>query len=804
MRFVSSRGLSEAYRKAVEGHSPWNREDKNPCLIHIADIEASETPHLLKSVVKGEGIRALAFIPLVVNGRLIGKFMTYYDATHEFTNDELDLAVTVARQLGFAIEQKRTDHALRQRTRSLEIINRVGYTLSGELNLEKLAQAVTDAGREVCGAEFGMFVYNVKNEKSEPDLRYTWSGVPGQAFSKSPLTGTPGLLDATFKGSKIVRRDDVTQVLDSGQSVLDHCIFPQEVSVRSYLAVPVAARSGAVLGGLFFTHSMPGVFTEEDQHIIGAIAAQTSVALDNANLYSALERELVAHKDAEAERNRARESIARLAAIVEFSDDAIITLNLEGIIASWNKGAERLYGYSAEEAIGKPLSMLIIPPGQEEEETAILARLRQDQRIEPYQTVRRCKNGKVLDISLSVSPLRDTDGAIIGVSKIARDITQWKKTLQALRDSEQEFRTLADNISQLAWSASELGAVTWYNRRWCEFTGTTLEQMQGRGWESVHHPDHLERVKTKLQECLARGEPWEDTFPLRGKDGEYRWFLSRAIPIRTAEGKIESWFGTNTDITELREAREELARSNENLEKRVAERTASLSETMAQMEQFSYSVSHDLRAPVRAMQGYAQTLLEEYRQVLDQRGIEYLERIVRSGGRLERLTSALLTYSRIGRTQVTLQPVSLDALLADIISHYPEMLPPRAQISFETRLQSVLAHEPSLTQAISNLLHNAVKFVAPGVTPIVQVYSEKRGDRLRLWVKDNGIGIKPEHQGRLFGLFERIHTERQYEGTGIGLAVVRKAIERMGGQVGMESSAVGSKFWIELPIVESD
>jgi PAS domain S-box-containing protein len=492
---------------------------------------------------------------------------------------------------------------------------------------------------------------------------------------------------------------------------------------------------------------------------------------------------------------------AWLAAIVESSDDAIITKDLNGIITSWNNGAQQLFGYAAEEVIGKPVSILI-PPDRQNEEPGILARLGQGQRIDHYETVRQHKDGTLLDISLTVSPLRNGWGKIVGASKIARDITEKKRSQQAVRESEERFRAVVDNISQMAWTTTESGDVTWYNRRWYEYTGTTFDKMKGRGWAAVHHPDHLQRVVANFDECLRTGQVWEDTFPLRGKDGQYRWFLSRAIPIRDSAGKIQLWFGTNTDITELQQAREALARSHEELERRVAERTASLTDAIAQMEEFSYSVSHDLRAPVRAMQGYAQATLEDYGHVLDDRGREYLNHIVRSGERMDRLVRDLLTYSRIARSELKLEPVSLDTLVRDIVSHYPEMQEPRAEITTRGQLRSVIAHEPSLTQAISNLLNNAVKFVAAGVKPEVELYTERQGDRLRLWVHDNGIGIKPEYRARLFGLFERVHNGKHYEGTGIGLAIVRKSVERMGGKVGLESNGRGSKFWIELPSAE--
>jgi signal transduction histidine kinase len=237
----------------------------------------------------------------------------------------------------------------------------------------------------------------------------------------------------------------------------------------------------------------------------------------------------------------------------------------------------------------------------------------------------------------------------------------------------------------------------------------------------------------------------------------------------------------------------------------VNERTASLREAIAQMEEFSYSVSHDLRAPVRAMQCYAEVLMEDYGTQLDDHAKKYLERIIRGGTRMDRLIQDILTYSRLSRREIQLQPISLDKLTREIVRQNQDLAAStHADISVEGQLLSVIGHEPSLSQAISNLLNNAVKFVAPGATPKVRISTESRNGDVRLWIEDNGIGIKPEYQHRLFSVFERVHPEKNYEGTGIGLAIVRKAAERMGGKVGVESDGVnGSRFWIQLPAAES-
>ncbi|MEC9373588.1 MAG: PAS domain S-box protein, partial [Planctomycetota bacterium] len=259
----------------------------------------------------------------------------------------------------------------------------------------------------------------------------------------------------------------------------------------------------------------------------------------------------------ESERER-----ALLAAIVSQSDDAIVSKTLDGVIRSWNKGAERIFGYSAEEAVGRPIN-LIIPEERRGEERDILSRLRRGERIDHFETVRVAKDGRLVDISLTVSPIRDASGRVVGASKVARDVTGRKRTEQALEVSEQRFRDLANNIDQFAWTCEEFPLITWYNQRWYDYTGTTFEEMQGMGWTKVHHPDHVDRVVASKEAAKNRGDVWEDIFPLRGKDGGYRWFLSRAQPIRDESGEIVRWFGTNTDITVQREAEAALRESEE-------------------------------------------------------------------------------------------------------------------------------------------------------------------------------------------------------------------------------------------------
>ena len=443
-------------------------------------------------------------------------------------------------------ERKSALVALRESEEELRILHRVGATLASELDLKKLVQTVTDACRELSQAEFGAFFYNETDEAGEKYLLYALAGAPEEAFRNFPNPRNTEVFAPTFRGERTVRVADIRRDPRYGKNPPHHGIPAGHLPVRSYLAVPVNSRSGEVIGGLLFGHSRVGVFTERAERLVEGIAKQAAIAIDNACLFEATQKQrcqaeesekrfraivettpecvkLVAadgtllqmnsvglsmvgansseavigrcvydliapehreryqefnericggereslefdivglkgqrrHMETHAaplqttegtcvqlavtlditERKAAEEARQRLVAIVESSDDAIVGKDLSGIVMSWNPGAERMFGYSANEMIGRPITT-IIPPELQEDERRILETIGRGERVEHFETVRLTKSGERIDVSLSVSPVRDEAGNVIGASKTARDVTQLKKTEQALRMTE--------------------------------------------------------------------------------------------------------------------------------------------------------------------------------------------------------------------------------------------------------------------------------------------------------------------------------------------------------------------------------
>ena len=241
-------------------------------------------------------------------------------------------------------------------------------------------------------------------------------------------------------------------------------------------------------------------------------------------------------------------------------------------------------------------------------------------------------------------------------------------------------------------------------------------------------------------------------------------------------------------LLELTAARHELQRANQDLELRVHERTQKLQETVSELEAFSYSVSHDLRAPLRSIEGYAQLLTHDYGDSLEARAKLFLGKISAAAARLDLLVQDVLAYSRVAKGEIQLQDVPLAGLVQEVVETYPK-LRQSGSIIIQQPLPVVRAHPAYLTQCVSNLLGNALKFVRPEVPPVVTIRSDQEPNSryVKVWFEDNGIGIEPEHFQEIFQIFGRLHSGKQYEGTGIGLAIVRKAVERMGGSVGLTS-----------------
>jgi PAS domain S-box-containing protein len=305
--------------------------------------------------------------------------------------------------------------------------------------------------------------------------------------------------------------------------------------------------------------------------------------------------------------------------------------------------------------------------------------------------------------------------------------------------------------------------------------------------------------RDKIFAALLRDGRWRGDLVQMSRDGTRLNVSTRWSLVTDAAGSPARVLTTDTDITARILAQELMHSEAKRLDALVQQRTARLQETVGELEAFSYSVSHDMRAPLRAMQGYARALLEDYSDRLDADATRYLERISRAANRLDILVQDVLAYSRVAKDEIALHAVDLQGLIDDILMTHPEFQEPQSRITLEKPLHPVLGHEAYLTQCITNLLGNAIKFVPEGTVPEIRVRSEQLDGKVRVWFEDNGIGIDPAHHDRIFQIFGQVYPERKYGGTGIGLAIVRKAAQRMNGDVGVESGIdKGSRFWLIL------
>ena len=386
------------------------------------------------------------------------------------------------------------------------------------------------------------------------------------------------------------------------------------------------------------------------------------------------------------------------------------------------------------------------------------------------------------------------------------DVTERRQLQAVMRSSEIRYRRLFEAARDgILILNPDTRKITDANPFMSELLGYRQEELLGKElWEIGLLKDEA-ASRSAFRQLQQNSFIRYENLPLQNKQGQ-RHEVEFVSNVYEEDGRNVVQCNIR-DITErkqmedaLRVARDQLANHAGELERVVAERTGELRETVGDLEAFSYSVAHDMRAPLRAMQSFAQFLVDEYTSKLDEQGVDYLDRIMRSAVRLDHLIKDVLSYTRILHSKPPMERVDLDRLVRDIAEAFADGQAIKPEIQIQGTLPNVVANQALLAQCVSNLLTNAAKFVSPGTTPHVEVSAEAiENASIRVCFKDNGIGIAPENYHRIFRLFERIHPATEYEGTGIGLTIVRKAVERMGAEFGFESVlGKGSHFWIQL------
>lgn len=699
----------------------------------------------------------------------------------------------------------------------------------------------------------------------------------------------------------------------------------------------------------------------------------------------------------------------RLAAIIDSSDDAIFSKTIDGTIVSWNPGAEKLFGYAPSEVLGRSMLMLV-PPERQMELEDLVPRVLLGESVKQFETVRVCKDGTPIDVSVTISPVRNARGEVTAMSAVARNMTARKRAEIALQKSEDAYRKLAELVPQLVWKCTPDGLNIYFNQQWVDYTGLTLEESYGTGWIIPFHPDDKAAAWKAWDHAVRSGDMYRIDCRLRAADSSYRWFLIKGIPLSDDTGAIVEWFGTCTDIDDLKRADEQITTLNRELESRVEARTqelreseqqvrrklesilspegdlehfelsdimeleavqslaeklykltslpfyilnregeplvaagwqracrdfhrvhpeackncvesdrelstgveagkfklyqcknhmwdivtpivlgnrhignlfsgqfffddeepdfelfrqqakkfgfdekeylaamrsvprlsrehvltgmafyaslmglltklgysgiklgramaettsvnAQLAESMKELEAFAYSVSHDLRAPLRHIDGFLTLLSNKNYSTLDDSAKHYIDRTLEGSRRMGVLIDDLLQFSRIGRAEIHKTPVDLNAAIQDVLRELEPEIGTRNIDWTLTPLPTVAADKAMMLQVVENLVGNALKFTRGREPARIEIgFQPGLNGESVFFIRDNGAGFDMRYYGKLFQVFQRLHGDQEFEGTGIGLAIARSVVERHGGRIWAESSVgKGATFYFTLP-----
>ena len=483
------------------------------------------------------------------------------------------------------------------------------------------------------------------------------------------------------------------------------------------------------------------------------------------------------------DRKQAESMQARLAAIVESSSDAVISKSLDGRILTWNKSAELMFGYSGEEIIGQSI-FLLIPPDRQLEETTLIELIKTGKRVQQYETIRIRKSGSSIQVSLTVSPIMDANGLVNAVSTIAHDITARKQTEEMMTQQRRLIELSYEPI--FAWEIDQ-GIVEW-NRGCEQLYGYTRSEALGHSSNRLLQsrlPAPLGTIQAELEQT---GE-WTGEIHHRTKDGRDVLVASRWGLLKTNGRSLV--LETNRDITQLRQSEIMILKKNKDLETLL------------------HVTSHDLKEPLRAIESFSVLIQERYVNRLDEKGQDFLRRIVRATQRLDQLLTDILDLSRAQRMDPHVDDIDAEQLVHEVLHRLEKRIKETdASITIRSPLPRLRVNTTWAIQGIYNLVANALKFASAGQAPDIEIAPHSGMDLegnelIGLVVRDRGPGVAPEQRDRIFELFRRA-VGREIEGTGAGLAIVRQVAERHSGRAWVEPrEGGGSEFFITFGVNQS-
>ncbi|MGH1363525.1 MAG: PAS domain S-box protein [Calditrichia bacterium] len=490
--------------------------------------------------------------------------------------------------------------------------------------------------------------------------------------------------------------------------------------------------------------------------------------------------------------------------VFESVSEVIMVVNEKAEILLVNKAAD---GYDSNALLNSSIYEHV------EKENADIIRESLEKTFQTRQPTRYAINtknpqGKKLSYSCSVNPIL-TNEKVEKVVIIASDVTERARAAEKLSFQEHLYRTLIETIPHIVWLADKAGKVTFLNSAWYKLTNRDKRASLGIGWKDHIHPNDIEEFMNKREQASREGKSYYGECRFLTSNGEYRIYDYAGTPVLNPEGNITNWVGMYVDVTEKKHAEAQIFKLNEELEDRVKERTSQLEASNRELEAFSYSVSHDLRAPLRHMNGFMEALRERIEETLDEDSTRFMKLVMDAGNRMGKLIDDLLAFSRMGRTEFSRQMVNLEQLVSEVRNELIPEIAGRYIVWHVHPLPNVVGDRAMLKQVIVNLLSNAVKYSGGREEAVIEVgelqqdeyrTDDQKEDEAIIFVKDNGAGFDMAYVDKLFGLFQRLHRDDEFEGTGVGLASSKRIILRHGGRIWAEGAVnQGTTFYFSLP-----